>query len=214
MSAAPLLSSILIFLIFFLFLIFLSRILPGDSSSVISCGWRIGLKILIYKEPESGQKHTLFLGFSWLKTSLLTFLLLIPLTAEPCWKSSRVVVSLLQTLTEIPADRSSLFHLPRANSPYASTLLEVRESVGFLASFFCRRLLEFQRTEAGFLSFSRLIEIPSASLELACWMSSRLPLSNLPWQLHTWYLHKLSECKIKVLWPLSVLYCKYFVRSF
>ncbi len=98
--------------------------------------------------------RTLFLGFSWLKPSLPSFLLLIPLTPESCWKSGRVVVSLLQTPAGISADRSSLFHLPRANSPYASTLLEVRQSVGFLASFFCRRLLEFRQTEAGFPSFS------------------------------------------------------------
>ncbi len=151
-------------------------------------------------------------SFSWLKSALPTFLLLIPLTPEPCWKSGRVVVSLLQTPAGIPADRSSLFHLPRVNSPYASTLLEVGQSVGFLASFFCRRLLEFRQTEAGFPSFSRPTGIPSASLELACWMSGRLPLSNPPWQLHT-YLHKPSECKLKIIWPLSVLYCKYLVRS-
>ncbi len=120
------------------------------------------------------------------------------------------MVSLLQTPAGILTDRSSFFHLPGTNSTYASTLLEVRQSA---ASFLCRRLLEFWQTEAGFSSLSRPTGIPSASLELAYWMSGRLPLSNPRWQLHTWYLHKPNECKINVLWPLSVLYCKYFVRS-
>ncbi len=128
------------------------------------------------------QNLTLFLGFSWLKPSLPTFLLLIPLTPELCWKSGRVLVSLHPTPATIPTDRSSLFHLPRANSPYASTLLEVRQNIGFLASFFCRRLLEFLQTEAGFPSFSRLTGILSASLELPAGCSAdclpRIHLGN------------------------------------
>ncbi len=69
---------------------FYFRLPQGNSSSVISCWWRIGPKIRIYKEPESGQKITLFLHFSWPEPSPPTFLLLIPLMPEPSWKSGRV----------------------------------------------------------------------------------------------------------------------------
>ncbi len=80
MSTEPLLLSVFIF--------DFHQAIRHPSSAVDD---RIGLKIRIYKELESGRKITPLLGFSWLKPSLPTFLLLIPLTPEPCWKSGGVV---------------------------------------------------------------------------------------------------------------------------